>query len=265
MKIAVLMTCYNRVEITLRCLRLLYSQNANVELSVYLVDDASPDKTGEVVKAEFPNVNVIPGTGCLYWSKGMALAWRMAGNDFDAYLWLNDDVCLSEGALQGLIDDADKTKWQGAIIGSFADGAGEMTYGVLEKWRWVYPDGNPLSTKGDISGNCVLIPSFVYDRIGVIADCYSHAYGDYDYSARMRKAGVSYYLASRLCGRCDDDKRFNFLKSKNIIGRLMCLFQPTGYNWRDAIVYRWKHYGLFRTLLTAIHVPYLVIKGKKRK
>lgn len=262
-RIAVLLTCYNRAETTLRCLRLLHEQHSTVDLSVYLVDDASPDGTGARVKSEFPTVNVIQGTGCLYWSRGMALAWRSAKGDFDAYLWLNDDVYLDKDSLQGLIEDAEKTKCQGAIIGSFVDGAGVMTYGVLEKWKWIYPVGYPLLTEGDISGNCVLIPRAVFNQVGFIADCYSHAYGDYDYSARMRKLKVPYYLASRICGRCDNDKPDYALESKKIRERVKCLFLPNGHNWRDAIVYRWRHFGFWRTIITAIHVPYLVIKGGK--
>ena len=40
-KIAVLITCHNRKEKTLKCLRTLYSQTlpAGAEISVYLVDD----------------------------------------------------------------------------------------------------------------------------------------------------------------------------------------------------------------------------------
>ena len=265
MKIAVLLTCFNRAEITLRCLRSLFSQQSNAELSVFLVDDKSPDRTGERVKEEFPCVNVINGTGTLFWSKGMNLAWRSAGGDFDAYLWLNDDVVLADGALAGILEDAEAVGWRGAIIGSFLDGNGQMTYGVLEDWKWIRPTGAPLLTAGDISGNLVLVPKSVADKVGIIADCYSHAYGDYDYSARMRKNNIFYYLASKICGRCDNDKPDYALEGKTLRERVSCLFKPNGHNWRDAIIYRWRHYGLLRTLVTAIHVPYLVIKGKKRK
>ena len=71
MKIAILMTCHNRRETTLRCLRGLPS-----DVEVYLVDDGSTDGTDEAVKATFPKVNVIRGTGNLYWAKGMELAWK---------------------------------------------------------------------------------------------------------------------------------------------------------------------------------------------
>lgn len=265
MKIAVLMTCYNRVETTLRCLKSLFAQKSNAELSVFLVDDGSPDKTGERVKAVCPTVTIILGTGSLYWCRGMNLAWRTAGSGFDAYLWLNDDVELAGGALAMLIADADATEWKGAIVGPFLDGEGKMTYGVMENWKWIEPIGTPRLTDGDISGNCVLVPQSVYERVGVIADCYSHAYGDYDYSARMRRKGVPYYLASKICGRCDNIKPDYALESKSLLERVHCLFQPNGHNWKDAVVYRWRHYGLLRTLITAVHVPYLVIKGKKRK
>ena len=264
-RIAVLMTCYNRVETTLKCLRRLFAQKSDASLKVFLVDDASPDGTGARVKAEFPQVNVIKGTGSLYWCKGMNLAWRTAGDDWDAVLWLNDDVELRDGALAGMLADADDTGWQGAIVGSFLDGDGRMTYGVHENWVWIEPSGSPRETIGDISGNLVLIPRRVFEKVGIIADCYSHAYGDYDYSARMRKAGIKYYLASKVCGRCDNVKPDYALEAKSLFERVKCLFKPNGHNWRDAIVYRWRYYSLWRTILTAVHVPYLVVRGKRRR
>lgn len=264
MRIAVLMTCYNRCETTLKCLRMLFAQKCDeAALEVFLVDDSSPDRTGERVKAEFPMVNVISGTGSLYWSRGMNLAWQSAGMDHDAFLWLNDDVELKDGALAGLLADAYATEWKGVIVGSFLDGDSRMMYGVREKLIWVEPRGVPRSTAGDISGNCVLVPRMVCERIGIISADYSHAYGDFDYSARLRRAGIPYYLASEVCGRCDDAKPDRALESKSLFERVKYLFMPGGRNWRDAVLYRWRYYGLWRTLLTAIHVPYLVIKGRR--
>ena len=264
MNIAVLLTCYNRAETTKRCLKALFGQRCNATLSVFLVDDCSPDETGAKIKSAFPQVNVIKGTGLLFWCRGMNLAWKTAGGSYDAYLWLNDDVVLAEDALAGILEDAESVGWRSAVVGSFVDGNGKMTYGVLENWKWIMPMGKPLLTDGDISGNLVLVPKCVVDKIGIIADCYSHAYGDYDYSARMRKAGIPYYLASKICGRCDNVKPDYALESKSLRERVKCLFQPNGHNWKDAIVYRWRNYGLLRTLITAVHVPYLVIRGGKR-
>ena len=77
MSIAVLMTCHNRVETTLACLRRLTPQLSPTD-GVFLVDDGSMDGTGVKVKAEFSDVNVINGDGTLYWARGMHLAWKSA-------------------------------------------------------------------------------------------------------------------------------------------------------------------------------------------
>lgn len=267
-RIAVLMTCYNRVETTLRCLRNLFSQRVDAEIEVWLVDDGSTDGTGARVRDEFPRVNVIKGDGKLYWCKGMRLAWETAlGGEYtkagiDAWLWLNDDVELEEGALGRMVKDAEATGWEGAIIGSFVDRNGMMTYGVLENWRWIEPIGKPRLTNGDISGNCVLIPRKAFEKVGIIASDYSHAYGDYDYSARMRKVGVPYYLTSTTCGRCNNDNLDPALTSKSLWTRLSYLFKPGAHNLRDALAYRLRYYGIFRAILSGSHVIYLVIKGK---
>ena len=94
---AILMTCYNRVGTTLRCLERLKvaaARIADAQFDVWLVDDASPDQTGEKVKAAYPEVNVIQSPGNLFWCKGMRLAWDKAvasGIKYDFYLlptWL---------------------------------------------------------------------------------------------------------------------------------------------------------------------------------
>ena len=57
MKIAVLLTCHNRREKTLSCLKNLLEQNLeDIDLSVYLVDDGSSDGTSDAIKEHFPEV-----------------------------------------------------------------------------------------------------------------------------------------------------------------------------------------------------------------
>src|SRR4051794_16275211 len=99
MRLAVLITCFNRVETTLRGLRKLIEALdtiANLGFEVFLVDDKSPDGTGAVVKAAFPSITVIVGTGDLFWNRGMCLAFQSAQTrgPFDCYLLFNDDVEL---------------------------------------------------------------------------------------------------------------------------------------------------------------------------
>jgi len=104
--IAVLLTSYNRVEKTIRCLETFFQQTVpeGLVLDVILVDDNSTDNTGAKVKALFPNVKVLFGSGSLFWVGGMRMAWAEAlKTNYDGYLLLNDDVKLNPGTLVTLI------------------------------------------------------------------------------------------------------------------------------------------------------------------
>ncbi len=106
-RIAVLITCFNRCEKTVACLRSLYGQQfvADVQLQVYLLD-AGHDQTSTVVAAQFPSVVLLQGDEQLFWAGGMRLAWQQAlllSADF--YLWLNDDVQLEPDAVSRLFAD----------------------------------------------------------------------------------------------------------------------------------------------------------------
>ncbi len=64
-QIAVLITCFNRRELTLRCLRSLFAQRTpdGYALNVFLTDDGCSDGTGDAVRRVFPQVAVLAGDG----------------------------------------------------------------------------------------------------------------------------------------------------------------------------------------------------------
>ena len=103
---AVLLTCFNRKEVTLRCLEQLHAQKTEAAMDVFLCDDGSSDGTFDAVRGHFPNVRVFKGTGNLFWNRGMLASWKKAREtkDYDAYIWLNDDTFLYDDALTELLD-----------------------------------------------------------------------------------------------------------------------------------------------------------------
>ena len=269
MKFAILMTCYNRVQTTLRCLSTVYRQKLppGVSYQVNLVDDGSPDETGSRVQTQFPQVTVITGSGQLYWAKGMALAWKTAVEDggFDAYLWLNDDVELSENAFPDVLDDFTQIGQAGVLVGSCVDEAGTVCYGC----RGVggvcrVPTGKPERHQGNICGNFVFVPHEVYQAVGGMAECYHHAYGDFDYAMRLRKAGIPYFLGSKIAGICPDHNPDEGLYSPSLCRRLKDLFLPKGRNLHDNFIYKFRERGLLIALASCLHVIYLVARGRNR-
>jgi GT2 family glycosyltransferase len=206
-KIAVLLTCHNRKFKTLECLQSLFKQEGLDEvftISVFLVDDGSTDGTAEAIKSKFPLVNLIKGNGNLYWNRGMHLAWDMAAttNQFDYYLWLNDDTFLEKDAIKMLLI---RRFDNGIVSGSTHSSINkQITYGGFKKNpnRLIEPNGE-FQSCDFFNGNCVLISKKVFELVGNLDPIFQHALGDFDYGLRAIKKGIELYIAPKFVGVCE--------------------------------------------------------------
>jgi GT2 family glycosyltransferase len=215
-RVAALLTCFNRRETTLACLRSLYGQTAleDVELSTYLVDDGSSDGTGAAVRREFPQVIVLDGDGQRFWCGGMRLAWDEAfKGDHDHYLWLNDDTLLYPDALHRVLATAELVRGRlGAdviVTGATEDPkSGVCTYGGVAKRaglfiRFVLVEPGSEPVRCDTThGNCVLVPRAVARRVGNLSSSFAHQLGDFDYGLRAGALGISCWVAPGFVGTC---------------------------------------------------------------
>lgn len=278
-RIAVLMTCFNRVKTTLECLERLFAQEIPEEyqLDVWLVDDASPDETGRHVKEAFPMVNVVEGLGNLFWCKGMRLAWDKAAeaNDYDFYLWLNDDTHLVPNAIATAIADYDKIVALGmpesVVYGTFTAEANTdfISYGCrkVSESEIVAPTGEPIEIDGDTTGNFVLISRSAYQKAGKMYGGYSHGFADFDYGLTLGEKGCHKFIASKILGWCKPNYGIteSKLRDMSLWKRIKLLWSPKGYNIHDAFIYRLRHWGVMRACLTAAHVLYIVVFAKDVK
>jgi len=257
------MTCYNRVETTIRSLESLLRAMKGFSYDVFLVDDASPDNTGAKVRERFPFTNVIRGNGSLYWAKGMRLAWETAvkQGDYDFYLWLNDDLILKRDALSGMFADYDKAG--SVIVGACSEDEEETmcSYGVSDvSDKKIIPNGQPQKANGWLNGNLVLVPKEVYKRIGMISGEYTHARADYDYAERLKKASIPFYGSSQYVGVCKNDFSEKML-GMTLPQRVQMLWQPGYYNLRDLWLIRSKYHGITRAILSCVHLIYMAVRG----
>ena len=270
-RIAVLMTCFNRVDTTLACLRRLFAQELpeGYSFDVWLVDDASPDKTGEKVEASYPQVNVVYGTGKLFWCKGMRLAWENAvsANDYDGYLWLNDDVMLFDDAIDGMVRDAESVADESILVGATLDDGGHVAYGMSGGSGKIVPKGYPYHGRGEMSGNFVYVPRSVFRRIGMIYGGYSHGYGDYDYGWLADRNGIARYLCSKAVGVCPQQpERYKHkLKDLSLVQRVRLLMDGKGFPVRDSFVYKYRNFGLVAAMLSVLHIVWIRVILKYEK
>lgn len=253
-RVAVLLTCFNRKDKTLKCLENLFSQKIPQQikdLDVYLVDDGSIDGTYEAVRKRFPQVVLIKGTGNLYWNKGMHLAWDTASqiNDYSFYLWLNDDVLLYSFALIELFECYQEALLKhdnhALIVGAFKNSETNhaFSYGGRSELGVVIPNGSLQHCKY-INGNALLVSNIIFSVLGNLSLNYTHAMGDFDYGLRALEAGFINCTTKRYIGLCPVNQKPDWANSDVPLKKRLKLFNsPTGLNYKEYIAFRKKFWG----------------------
>lgn len=241
MKIAVLLTCFNRKDKTISCLTSLYHAldvyNENIEdkidLFIYLTDDGCTDGTADAVRNNFANKNItiLQGDGNLYWAGGMRFAWKEALKNhdiWDFYLLVNDDTTIGDTCFYDLMEvhqfSLEKYNKQGIYSGITCDPNNKeiITYGgrnvenfIAWRTKKIIPNGVPQLC--DLTNaNILLIPKSVVDKVGIFWDGYTHIGADFDYSIQCNKKNIPCYVTGRICGYCGFDHR-NADEEKNKI------------------------------------------------
>lgn len=257
-QIAIVMTCHNRRDITVSCLQTLYKQQVNFQ--VYLVDDGSGDGTSETVKQNFPEVNLFRGDGNLFWAGGMRVAFGEAlKDDYDYYVWLNDDTFLYPDALSKLLTIHMTLIKQGypnsIVAGSTQDpNTGIPTYGGSVKSKRWYSNkleflepSQELQQCDTMYGNFVLIPRSVAAKVGNIDAAFIHSLGDIDYGLRASKLGCSVWAAPGFIGTCTQNSAKGSWIDLNlsVIERLKKAFQVKNFPISPWTTFTRRHSGLF--------------------
>ncbi|KOH46926.1 glycosyltransferase family 2 protein [Sunxiuqinia dokdonensis] len=261
-KIAVLLTCHNRREKTLLCLKALFQARLkpNYKADVFLVDDGSTDRTGEAVKENFPKIHVIQGDGSLFWNQGMRLAWDTASRNgnYDFYLWLNDDTILDESALEELLNCYQKAfhkdQRPSIIVGACESDAqnNDFTYGGRNEEGAVLPNGD-LQICKYMNGNAVLVPQAVFEKLGNLSPEYTHGMGDFDYGLRAQNDGFVCYTTRKYIAVCPRNEGVGaWCNSQTPISkRWELLYSPKGLNLKEYNIFRRKFWG-WRWIIYAI-------------
>lgn len=275
-RLAVILTCFNRVEKTTMCLSEVYDQAIPdfPNLEVFLVDDGSSDGTADAVREQYPDVHLIVGDGSLFWNMGMHRAFGEAlAGEFDYYLWLNDDTHLYEGAIAALLNahEALSTKGESSsiIVPSTKDpDTGEFSYGGYRRGQSIIHNPLKLDLVGPTDtleqcdtfcGNCVLIPKEVASRVGNISDRYQHRWGDCDYGFRALEKGCKSWIVPGYWAECESNPLADRWRDSSLSfsDRIAELHSLKGLGKQDWYSFTRRHGGLLWPIIWA--KPYLDI------
>ncbi len=274
MKLAVLLTCFNRKEKTLNCINKLLPQLEQLpyEYKIYVCDDKSTDGTYESLKALLPEHEVFQSTGNFYWSKGMYTVMKRAVEDLcDFYLMVNDDVDFFVNALDIMLSSYQKAGGNCGIVGATKAATGDKyTYGGRDEKQNKIEPSERMEQCYWANWNCFLVDKKVVEKVGLIDGKYQHAWGDYDYSFRMRKAGLRMYMATDYVGRCDVNSVKGSYKDASLarIVRLRKMFSPKGVPFCSYIRYHIRTQGkkgIFKYIYGYISEIGYILVGKEIK
>ncbi len=262
LRIAVLLTCYNRKNITVACLERLSKicENSKSRVEAFLTEDGCTDGTEEAVTAlnlSFP-LHIQHGDGSLYWAGGTEMAWCAAINQggFDGYLWLNDDTTLYDKIFDELVYThnyaMEKYGKGGVYVGSTCSrDKKEFTYGgkiwknkLLATSKWIQPT-NSIQSIEYANGNITYFSCNVVEKIGTIPNGYVHNMADSDCTYTAFKHGFPVLLMRGYCGECDNDhvnegiERLGQLPLKE---RIKYHYSPRGLGFSDTQLFQRRHF-----------------------
>lgn len=280
--LAVLVTCRNRRDTTLRALRKVIATAGPFRIRLFIYDDDSSDGTPEAIASEFPEAHVIPGDGNAFWNKGLHRVWtHAAGHEADAFLWLNDDVALDDDAFVRLADAwhgmrATTRGGQFILVGATRGSRGQVTYtGMRARHRptafYLAPiePGETLEPIDTFNGNIVLIPREVMDRIGLNDPAFHHNWGDLDYGLRATRAGVRVMLLPGTLGLCEpnDTKKLRGYGSPHLTLREQWAKVNTHHGLPFASWWRLtrRHSGIWWPLHFLVPYRWLVLPRRVRR
>ncbi|MEH2454342.1 glycosyltransferase family 2 protein [Nostoc sp.] len=267
-QLAVIMTCFNRCETSLNCLRALAQQTKSFD--IYLTDDGSYDGTSKAVKVFYPQVQILQGNGNLFWVGGMRLAFAEAmQKDYDYYLWLNDDTILESNTLERLLTLHKKLLESGRensiLVGTTQDSITiEASYGgAVKSCKWYSNKYEFLGSTqvfqecDTMFGNCVLIPRAVVKKVGNLDAAFIHSLGDLDYGLRARKSGCSIWVVPGYVGTCGKNSiRNSWVDTKlSVLERLRKVIQVKAFPLKPWTEFCRRHSGFFWVIYWCL--PYL--------
>lgn len=289
-KLAVLLTCFNRKDKTIAALTALHQAYENAEndwtMSIYLTDDGSTDGTFQAVLDKYPEVNILKGTGSLYWAGGMRNSWRQAvKSDYDAYLLLNDDTFVHPSLFDKVksthLHAIDNFGEGGVYVGSTVDSkTKKLTYGgsvftnrFLATMKRLQPGEQPISCELG-NANIMWVSKNVVEKIGILSEGYLHGMADFDYTMKATKKNLPVLIMPGTVGECVNDHSNKYVKfaKLSLKERYKMLVNPIGFDFKSQSHYMKKHFpirypfvvlaGYFKVLLPNIYYKFLYANRK---
>ena len=267
--VVIIMTCFNRKEKTVSCIKSLSkAMDEEVTFRFIVVDDRSTDGTIQALEELNCNVDIVTGTGNLFYTGGMYRGIAYAKQQYaaaDYYMLVNDDVEFDADKIQKMILSATPDE---VLIGSTCDSNGEFSYGGTLyykriKYRSIGPE-EPTVACTTFNGNCALIAHDIFFAVGNIDSYYKHGMGDFDYGFQVSRLGYQIYVFNEFIGVCNSNPVAGTWNDRSLSRRERLRLKESfkGLPYKDWFHYLKKNFGLRMAIIRSL-TPYVkIMMGK---
>lgn len=216
--LSIVIVNWNSADFTRECLESVFANVQGLEFEVLVVDNASFDGCGEMLKSEFPDVTFLQANENLGFAKANNLAFRRSrGRNI---LFLNPDTEIVGTAIQEMVRFLESTPNAGIVGCKLLNSDRSIQTSCVQSFPSIlnqafdseylgtmFPkaslwgrraieenDGRPAVVEV-ISGACLCIKGDVFESIGLFTDDYFMYAEDCDLCYKAKQAGwKSYYL-----------------------------------------------------------------------
>jgi len=208
--ISVIVVSYNTRQMTLDCLRALYSDLGNSPAEVFVVDNASSDGSADAIRAQFPGVRLIANSINLGFGAANNQAMHEAKGEF--LLLLNSDAFPKPGAISTLLCHLQANPKVGVVGPRLVHAEGSLQLSCfrfpspLRAWLenlWISAAFANHSLLGDyrhwphntlrsvdwVIGACLLVRREVFSQVGGFDEKFFMYSEEADWQRRIRDGG----------------------------------------------------------------------------
>lgn len=200
---------YNQSIVTCQLLESLRKISyPNIE--IFVVDNASPNDNPQIIKEQYPEINLIISETNLGFAGGNNLATRLAKGKY--LLLLNNDTEVDPGFLEPLVDKCETNPYIGGVgpkiryhfqpnIIQFS-GQAPMNLYTMRSFGYGYgaEDNGQFDqdTKTNfLHGAAMMVPMSVIKKVGLMPECYFLYYEELDWCSMIKAAGYELWYVHR--------------------------------------------------------------------
>jgi len=207
---------YNTRDLLEQCLNSIITGTAGITYEIIVVDNASTDKSIEMMKTKYPQVKIITNNTNLFFTKAHNQALKISNGRY--LMILNSDTFILDNAFQKLVDFMDKHSKAGACgpkifnagmtLQHSSDRMPTFLYGLFDVLfiNTLFPnnpirkhrihadwDRNSLQQVDSVAGCCVLVRKEVTEKVGLLDEGFLIYWEEIDWCTRIVQSGWKIY------------------------------------------------------------------------